>query len=141
MQIADQLRLHATAPDEVHYELDHKGKQATLTEAGLHAVYAKLGRSSLQLIHKIQDLTVWGVQPVVTHQTSRLPRTWHAASCFYSIKTCAISFNWSDVGSKGAYELGNRQACFPSHDRACACSCSTEMSPETKIAKNNHTHA
>jgi hypothetical protein len=52
MQIADQLRLHATAPDEVHYELDHKGKQATLTEAGLHAVYAKLGRSSLQLINK-----------------------------------------------------------------------------------------
>ncbi|DBA84483.1 TPA: hypothetical protein ACH3X1_006102 [Trebouxia sp. C0004] len=40
--IADELRLHATAPDEVHYELDHKGKQATLTEAGLHAVYAKL---------------------------------------------------------------------------------------------------
>ena len=44
MQIADEL--HGTASDEVHYELDHKGKQATLTEAGLYAVYLKLGRLS-----------------------------------------------------------------------------------------------
>ncbi|KAA6421107.1 MAG: pre translocase subunit [Trebouxia sp. A1-2] len=39
-EIADEL--HGTASDEVHYELDHKGKQATLTEAGLYAVYLKL---------------------------------------------------------------------------------------------------
>ena len=48
MQIADKLQLVATTEiPEVHYELDHKGKQATLTELGLKAVYLKLGRPSL----------------------------------------------------------------------------------------------
>ena len=48
MQIADGLRLHSpTKEGEVHYVLDHKGKQATLTEAGLKLVYVKLGRPAL----------------------------------------------------------------------------------------------
>ncbi len=48
MQIADKLQLIATKEiPEVHYDLDHKGKQATLTELGLKAVYLKLGRPSL----------------------------------------------------------------------------------------------
>ena len=48
MQIADKLQLIATKEiPEVHYDLDHKGKQATLTELGLKAAYLKLGRPSL----------------------------------------------------------------------------------------------
>jgi len=48
MQIADKLQLIPTNEiPEVHYELDHKGKQATLTELGLKAVYLKLGRPPL----------------------------------------------------------------------------------------------
>ena len=67
MQIADKLQLIATKEiPEVHYDLDHKGKQATLTELGLQAAYLKLGRRSLQLPHLIQDLKTAVFPPCFT---------------------------------------------------------------------------
>ena len=168
MQIADEL--HAKAPNVVHYELDHKGKQATLTEAGLHAVYAKLGRPSQHLIHLTQDLAIWDVRhpDYSKHgmQQSAFTQSRCEQSCSVglmvdkgrcmnwetgrqnmarsnrcqSISTWATSFSWSAIGQREACKLGNRQACFPSNGRACVWSCSDSSVTRGQISENIGSH-
>lgn len=47
VQIADDLHLFKGSGGD--YNLDHKGKQATLTETGLSTVYNKLGQLRLYI--------------------------------------------------------------------------------------------
>ncbi|DBA97691.1 TPA: hypothetical protein ACH3X3_012580 [Trebouxia sp. C0006] len=68
-EIADKLQLNATKEiPEVHYDLDHKGKQATLTELGLKAVYLKLVEKKLIDHVKTSQLMPEGKLEVIVWQ-------------------------------------------------------------------------